>query len=140
MSGNAVAAQTRTSKVLIVDDDEAVTQTFARMLRLEGHEVRTAMDAESGLDAACTERPDAIILDLRMPIMNGVGFLQRLRAREGYRSVPVAIVTGDYYLDDAVAQELTELGAVVHYKPLWLEDLVELAASLLARTPAPDIG
>jgi two-component system response regulator PrrA len=133
MNTSAAAIRPSASKVLIVDDDEAVIQTFARMLRLEGHDVRTAMDAESGLQAADAHRPDAIILDLRMPVVNGVGFLQRLRAQDGYRAVPVAIVTGDYYLDDAISQEISDLGAEVHYKPLWLEDLVDLAKSLLAR-------
>jgi DNA-binding response OmpR family regulator len=120
------------SKVLIIDDDEAVTQTFARMLRLEGHEVRTANNAETGLAEADTLQPDAIIVDLRMPLINGLGFLYRLRARDAYQSTPVAIVTGDYCLDESIARELTELGAQLHYKPLWLEDLVTLANSLLA--------
>ena len=124
------------AKVLIIDDDEAVTQTFARMLRLEGHEVRTANNAEMGLLEADTLHPDAIIVDLRMPLINGLGFLYRLRARHAYQTTPVAIVTGDYCLDESIARELTELGAQLHYKPLWLEDLVELAKSLLAAEPA----
>jgi DNA-binding response OmpR family regulator len=120
------------AKVLIIDDDQAVTETFARMLRLEGHQVRTAHDAESGLREADAVQPDAIIVDLRMPLINGLGFLYRLRADARYQSTPVAIVTGDYCLDDSISRELTELGAQLHFKPLWLEDLVELAYSLLA--------
>jgi two-component system, OmpR family, response regulator PrrA len=123
------------SKLLIIDDDEAVTETFARMLRLEGHEVRTARDAEAGLREAHADRPDAIILDLRMPLINGLGFLYRLRSDERYHDTPVAIVTGDYCLDDSISQELTELGAQLHFKPLWLEDLVELAHGLLGSGP-----
>lgn len=119
------------TKVLIIDDDQAVTETFARMLRIEGHEVRTAHDAESGLREAQESQPDAIIVDLRMPLINGLGFLYRLRADERHRLTPVAIVTGDYCLDESVSRELTDLGAQLHYKPLWLEDLVELAYSLL---------
>jgi DNA-binding NtrC family response regulator len=45
----AITADRSTSKILIVDDDEGVTQTFARMLRLEGYQVRTAVSAEKGL-------------------------------------------------------------------------------------------
>ena len=126
------------AKVLIIDDDQAVTETFARMLRLEGHEVRTAHDAETGLREAQTTPPDAIIVDLRMPLINGLGFLYRLRADERHQNTPVAIVTGDYCLDDSISRELTELGAQLHFKPLWLEDLVELAYSLLtANRPKP---
>ena len=123
-----------TSKILIVDDDEGVTQTFARMLKLEGYRVQTALNAESGLREAARVRPDAIILDLRMPLVDGLGFLRRLRAHDGQRLVPVAIVTGDYFLDDSVSAELRELGAELRFKPLWLEDLVGLARNLLKVT------
>src|SRR4029079_19804300 len=123
-----------TSKILIVDDDEGVTQTFARMLRLEGYTVRTAVSAEKGLLEAEHHQPDAIILDLRMPLVDGLGFLRRLRARDEHRATPVAIVTGDYFLDDSVSNELRELGAELRFKPLWLEDLVGLAPNLLKGT------
>lgn len=118
-------------KILIVDDDEGVTQTFARMLRLEGYQVRTAVSAETGLQEAKASAPDAIILDLRMPLVDGLGFLRRLRERDEQRTTPVAIVTGDYFLDDSVSSELRELGAELRFKPLWLEDLVGLAKNLL---------
>ncbi len=124
-----------TSTILIVDDDEGVTQTFARMLRLEGFKVRTAVSAESGLREAEEYHPDAIILDLRMPLLDGLGFLRRLRAQqEQDHQTPVAIVTGDYFLDDSVSNELRELGAELRFKPLWLEDLVGLARNLLKVT------
>ena len=126
-----MTADATTAKILIVDDDEGVTQTFARMLRLEGYQVRTAMTAEKGLAEAEQSHPDAIILDLRMPLVDGVGFLRRLRAQNDQRSVPVAIVTGDYFLDDTVSNELRELGAELRFKPLWLEDLVGLTRNLL---------
>lgn len=120
-----------TATILIVDDDQGVTETFARMLRLEGYQVRTAVSAETGLVEADTSRPDAIILDLRMPLVDGIGFLKRLRANQVHRNVPVAIVTGDYFLDDDVSNELRELHAELRFKPLWLEDLVGLARMLL---------
>src|SRR5438270_2000645 len=123
-----------TSTILIVDDDEGVTQTFARMLKLEGFQVRTAINAESGLKLANESQPNAIILDLRMPLVDGLGFLRRLRSQDDQRETPVAIVTGDYFLEDAVANELRELGAELRFKPLWLEDLVGLARNLLRVT------
>ena len=123
-----------TAKILIVDDDEGVTQTFARMLQLEGYQVRTAVSAETGLAEAERSNPDAIILDLRMPLIDGLGFLRRLRERDDHRTTPVAIVTGDYFLDDAISSEIRELGAELRFKPLWLEDLVGLARELLKVT------
>ena len=125
------ASQPITPKILIVDDDESVTQTFASMLRLEGYQVRTAVTAETGLRVAEETHPDAIILDLRMPLVDGLQFLRQLRAKEDLAKMPVAIVTGDYFLDDAVSRELRGLGAEVRFKPLWLEDLLALARNLL---------
>jgi two-component system response regulator PrrA len=124
----------RAATILIVDDDEGVTQTFARMLRLEGYGVRTAFSAETGLQLANESLPGAVILDLRMPLVDGLGFLRRFRAIDVQHSIPVAIVTGDYFLEDVVARELRELGAELRFKPLWLEDLVGLARNLLKVT------
>src|SRR5260221_14059804 len=107
---SAFMAEVTTGKILIVDDDEGVTQTFARMLRLEGYQVRTAVSAETGLQLAEESHPDAIILDLRMPLLDGLGFLRRLRAGSDQRAPPGAIVTGDYFLDDSVSTRLAGLG------------------------------
>lgn len=121
----------RAGRVLIIDDDEGVTQTFAGILRLEGHHVRTAGNAHDGLQEAELFDPDAIILDLRMPLVNGLGFLYRLRERNG--RVPVTIVTGDATLSEEVMTEIQDLGADVLFKPIWTEELQGLAERLLAR-------
>lgn len=117
--------------ILIVDDDSAVAETFSRMLRLEGYEVTTTLDPEEGLSMAGTLRPSAIILDMRMPIVNGLQFLRRVRSTPALAGVPVAIVTGDYFMGEPVMNELRALGAVIRFKPLWLEDLVALARAMV---------
>lgn len=121
-----------TKTILIVDDDRGVAETFARMLKLEGFTVATAVDAEAGLVLANNVLPHAIILDMRMPITNGLQFLRTLRAKPHLVDVPVAIVTGDYFLPDAIQNELRSLGASIRFKPLWLDDLIALAKSLVA--------
>ena len=131
-SGNGTTA----SRVLIVDDDVSVTDTFSRTLRLEGYEVWAALSADEGLSLAQTHQPHAIILDLRMPLTSGLQFLRAIRAIPSLTNVPVAIVTGDYYLDETQASEIQALGAELRYKPLWLEELVTLARDLL-RGPSP---
>ncbi|MGE0444803.1 MAG: response regulator [Vicinamibacterales bacterium] len=119
------------ARVLIVDDDVSVTDTFSRMLRLEGYEVWAALSADEGLSLAQKHRPHAVILDLRMPLTSGVQVLRAIRAIPGLTSTPVAIVTGDYYLDEEQSSEIKALGAQLRYKPLWLEELVTLARDLL---------
>ena len=85
-------------------------ETFARILTLEGYEVRTAAKAESGLREIESGFPDAVILDLRMPFINGLGLLYRLRAVEPHRQTPVVIVTGDQCIDDSVLRRAPRSG------------------------------
>lgn len=124
--------ETPTRTILIVDDDPSVADTFSRLLKLEGFAVATALSAEAGLELASTLRPDAIILDMRMPITNGLQFLRLVRARPHLVEVPVAIVTGDYFLAESIQHELRALGASIRFKPMWLEDLLALAKALVA--------
>ena len=125
-----VDSATRT--ILIVDDDRSVTDTFARILKLEGFQVATALSAEDGLELANNIRPHGILLDMRMPITSGLQFLRQVRSRPHLVDVPVAIVTGDYFLSDPIQNELKSLGAAVRFKPMWLEDLVALARTLVS--------
>ena len=124
------------ARILIVDDDETVLQTFAKALSLEGYDVRTAATPLLGLREVEDTPPDAILLDLRMPFVNGVGFLYRLRAQSAHRHTPVAIITGDSCIDDPAMDELHGLEAEVRFKPMWIDEVVTLTRTLLAR-PRP---
>ncbi|TDI24490.1 MAG: response regulator [Acidobacteria bacterium] len=119
-----------TQAILIVDDDPRITDTFSRLLRLEGFTVYAALTPEGGLEVAADKQPDAIIVDLRMPILSGLQFLRHLREAPALRHIPVAIVTGDYFIDDSSTSEIEALGASVLFKPLWREDLLALARGL----------
>jgi CheY-like chemotaxis protein len=122
-------------RVLIVDDDPATADSFSRTLRLEGYEVWAALSAEEGLSLAQLHQPNVIVLDLRMPLTSGLQLLRAIRAIPGLASTPVAIVTGDYGLEDDMRDEITALGAELRFKPIWIEELVTLARELL-RVPA----
>jgi DNA-binding response OmpR family regulator len=125
-------AESATRTILIVDDDRSVADTFARILKLEGFAVATAMSAEAGLEVADTVAPDAIILDMRMPITNGLQFLRLIRTKPHLVEVPVAIITGDYFLADPIQTELRSLGASIRFKPMDLEDLLTLARTMVS--------
>ena len=125
-------ADSATRTILIVDDDRSVTDTFARILKLEGFQVACALSADDGLELANNIRPDGILLDMRMPITSGLQFLRMVRSKPHLVDVPVAIVTGDYFLSDPIQNELKSLGAAVRFKPMWLEDLVALARTLVS--------
>jgi CheY-like chemotaxis protein len=134
-----------TATMLIVDDDPSTLDTFAQVLRLEGYEVWTALSAEDGMRAVRESGPDAILVDYNLPLANGVEFLRWLRACEGHRDTPAAIVTGDFSLDDVLSAELQQLGARVAFKPLSVAELVGLARQLFAsrkamhRNAIPDV-
>ena len=120
--------------LLIIDDDPAVGLTFRRMLEVIGHRVSRALSAEEGLAKLDVDPPDAILLDMRMPVMDGLEFLRRLRQDDRFKTLPVGIVTGDYFLNEQVLAEISELGATVRYKPVAMEDLHALAGVLLSQT------
>jgi DNA-binding response OmpR family regulator len=131
-SAETTPAESSTRTILVVDDDLSVTDTFARILKMEGFKVATAGNAEAGLELADKVLPDGIILDLRMPISSGLNFLRVLRAKPHLGDVPVAIVTGDYFLSDPIQSELKTLGAALRFKPLYIEDLVTLVRTLVS--------
>ena len=96
MSSVGVSTPAATRTILIVDDDPSVTETFERMLRLEGYHVVTALSAEAGLNQAERSHPHAIILDLRMPLVDGLQFLRTVRSPNEfpYPEVPIILLTG----------------------------------------------
>jgi CheY-like chemotaxis protein len=125
---------TKRARILVVDDDEGTRLVFSRVLELEGYEVRAAPTAESALADLHEHPPDAILLDFRMPMVNGAGFLYRLREDPTHADIPVAIVTGESWLDDQTANELRALDANVWFKPLSVDQILRLAESLLSAT------
>jgi two-component system response regulator MprA len=124
------------ARLLVVDDDVVVREMFADALRLEGHTVRTAATAAAALDEVAEWRPDAILVDYRMGLINGLGFLYRLRAHESaaHTRTPVAVITGQVDVEGTLATECADLGATVHFKPLRLETLRAIARGLLIKT------
>ena len=125
------------ARLLLIDDDPAVSLTLARMLEFRGHDVTRIESAETGLAHAMRTPPDALILDMKMPQMGGLEFLRKLRAEPGLDTLPVGVITGDYFLGEAILQELGKLGATVRYKPIPMEDLSAVTDQLLGRAPSP---
>jgi CheY-like chemotaxis protein len=119
------------TRVLIVDDDTTALMFFAQMLTEDGHSVCAVETVEAALAEATRCPPDVMLLDLHMPLTGGLECLRRLRAAPLSLSMPVAIVTGDYFLDEDVASELRRLGATIQFKPVWEDDLRRLVGTLV---------
>ena len=119
----AVAAPTRSKLVLIVDDDRDVRDAMAELLSDEGYE---CLHAKNGLEALAVlklERPGLLLVDLIMPIMNGVDLLVRLRQDPCLRDIPVIAMTAAN--DRMVGVKLD--GPVLH-KPIDLTLLSQMLA------------
>ena len=80
-------------KVLLIDDDPVVTAVYAALFEAGGYEVHTADDGEAGLEALYKQRPDAVLLDLSMPKLNGVQWLNKVRSDARFAKLPVVIFT-----------------------------------------------
>ena len=123
----------RIRTILIVDDQPEVLRLYSRGLEVSGHRVITAETVELGMQLVDAAPPDAVLVDLKMPYVNGMGMLYRLR--QSHPLLPVAIITGMQNLDKETLQEIAVLDAAVHYKPVSIVQIQRIVEELLARAP-----
>lgn len=119
-------------EVLVVDDEPALTELIAANLGAAGHRVRTAPDGRAGLRAISQRRPDVVVLDVMMPVLDGWGVLEALAEREDTADLPIVMLTALSSEQDVIRAHLT---GAVHYltKPFEASALVEAIRS--AATP-----
>ena len=79
--------------VLVVDDEESVRSLVIETLDSDGYDLREAADGNEALAKVAARRPDAIVLDLMMPTLDGFGVLEQLQARPETRVIPVVVLT-----------------------------------------------
>lgn len=121
--------------VLIVDDEKDLRDGLAEAVRDLGYEALAAASGREALAITATSKPAAVLLDLRMPDMDGLDVLTRLRAGADGANVPVAIITA--YATAANTIEAMRLGAFDHLtKPIGREDLASLLTRMI-RSRAP---
>ena len=122
-------------KVLVVEDEPAVRDALARSLRFEGYDVDTVADGAAALEALATSAPDAVVLDVMMPRMDGLEACRRMRAAGD--TTPVLMLTARDGVGDRVAG--LDAGADDYLiKPFALEELGARLRALLRRTGAPN--
>ena len=81
--------------VLVVDDDPDILEAICDILGTESYRVARAKNGLEALEQVAAERPDVILLDLMMPVMDGVTFAQALRQRPAAADVPIVIISAD---------------------------------------------
>ena len=122
----------RAPRVLVVEDDTDIAEVLQRSLRLEGYEVRIAGDGRAGLDEVHAFLPDVVILDLGLPMIDGIDVARALRREED--TVPILMLTARDALEARVAG--LDAGADDYLvKPFERQELLARIRALLRRTP-----
>jgi DNA-binding response OmpR family regulator len=117
-----------TKCILVVDDEATIRELVADALREADYQVRTAANGVLAWQTLSEWLPDAIVLDLMMPLLDASGFIKLLRADARFADVPVLIVTAAY----GAGSEAERLGAQAWLsKPFALDDLLARIAALV---------
>lgn len=96
-------------RILLVDDDREIVLGLSIRLRAAGYEVMTAHDGRAGMESALACRPDAMVLDIRMPAMDGLAVLAELQRHAETKDIPVIVLSANV-AEKAKCQSL-DLGA-----------------------------
>jgi len=88
------------AKILIVEDNEMNRDMLSRRLQRRGFETLMAVDGEEGLAAAAREKPDVIVMDMGLPVLDGWEATRRLKASEETKRIPIIALTADAMLGD----------------------------------------
>jgi len=122
---NAEAAK----KILLIDDDEDLRNLLGLYLKMTGYEVFHANHGEEGKEQLQKFTPDMIILDMMMPVLDGMGFLKWLR-QESQQDIPVLALTGRSKAETKTIVE--ELGATdIVFKPCDPQEIVDRAKKII---------
>jgi serine/threonine-protein kinase PpkA len=117
-------------RILVVDDEEVIRKNLERLLTLEGYEVATASNGQLGLATACVMLPDIVVTDVNMPVLDGFGLLDALRAHhELERTIVIMLTAAD---DRTQVRKGMRLGADDYItKPFKREELLESISAQL---------
>jgi two-component system chemotaxis response regulator CheY len=120
--------------VLIVDDDPVIRGLLSTLLSLDGIDCEDASNGREAIDAIERRRPDLIVLDLMMPVMDGWRFLSERSMRNSLGSIPVIVMTAARYAEESLAGY--DLAGVCQ-KPFDIEEMVKLVLRTIDQPPGP---
>ena len=118
--------------ILVVDDDPVIQKLLAVNFEMEGYRVVTAGDGEEALAQVAAERPDAVVLDVMMPKIDGIEVVRRMRADAVVAAIPVLLLSARAQAKD-IAEGLDAGADAYITKPFEPLDLLERVASLIER-------
>lgn len=117
-------------KVLLIDDEFDFVDLLKKRLENYGYEVLTASDGDEGLTRAESEKPDVIVLDIMMPVMDGLTFVKVLKSKLTVKHIPIIVLTAR----EGMANEFKEEGVYEYVvKPYDTEKLIAMIQELLSK-------
>ncbi len=121
-------------KILVIEDDRDIADLVKLVLETEDFEVDTVLDPSLALDRALEYKPDAILLDLTMPKMDGWQVFKMLRKRDEFKQVPIAILTAkSERFDEMVGLHVMNADAYIT-KPFGKQELIDKTHELLKKS------
>ena len=123
------------SKILIIEDERSLNEAYQMVLKRAKHKVFAAYNGQEALDNFANQNPDLVLLDLRMPKMDGIEFLENLRPDKNYPETHVIVFSN--YDDPAEIDKAFKLGATRYLLKAWSspKDLVKIVNRTLAENP-----
>jgi two-component system cell cycle response regulator DivK len=123
------------AKILLVEDNEMNSDMLSRRLTRNGYQVSIATDGQQGVDMALSERPDIILMDMSLPVIDGWEATRRIKANDATRGVPVIALTAHAMAGDR--EKAMEVGCDDYdTKPVEIARLLGKIAALLKPTAA----
>lgn len=126
------------SRILVVDDDPMILELLVTRLELAGYQVHTARDGHQALTRILEVQPQAMILDVNMPRLDGFGVLQHLKSTGRIMTLPVMVLTARYQASDV--QEAIKLGARDFLAKPFKDNQLFLRVGRLLRSGTPPAG
>ncbi|HVA25049.1 MAG TPA: response regulator [Chloroflexota bacterium] len=122
------------SRILVVDDDNAIRHMVVQLLASEHYDVTEAENGARALERVRAERPDGIVLDLMMPVMDGPAFLEACRLEPGCEDIPVVVISATHDILDVASQPHVKACIA---KPFDLDALVAVVTRFVPPTNPP---
>lgn len=124
------------TRVLSIEDDPEMQHLIGDVLFRCGYEVHYSWNGRDGYEKILMLRPDLVLLDIMLPLMNGFEVLKKMRETPATRDIPVIIVSAYGSETDALGRSVTNLGVFSYlHKPFRMDDLVSQVKSALSRFP-----
>ena len=122
--------KTNRPKILVVDDDLDLVEIIQRRLEYYKWEVAAASNGKEGLEKAANEKPDVIVLDIKMPVMNGHEMLRHLRQHPELKDIPVIICSLSCKVQDITTASSYNISGYVT-KPFYCMELIDKTLNIL---------